>query len=267
MELITVSSACAQQDDPLKAAKDYMSQRQPQKAAAYLEQYLKIGKNKENSQAHDLLARAYYRLAEEEKSDKEFTEAIKYHPNDGIYYQDRASFYLHTDQFDKVIPDAQAALSKGSNPIVAYGQLADAYFALSQYKQASLYSAKEIELLQKSRKPNDSFLQHACIRLGRAYMKLGNYSKAIAEFSKVLSTGPRLSVNVDRAECYSKTGRYKEAVADLTAAIGIEPTRPTFYTNRAALYDKLGRSDLAKEDRKTVKQITEELMPRRKPGW
>ena len=44
-------------------------------------------------------------------------------------------------------------------------------------------------------------------------------------------------------------GRYEEAVTALTKGIGLDTSKPSFYTNRAGAYDALGRTGEAQADR------------------
>lgn len=94
---------------------------------------------------------------------------------------------------------------------------------------------------------------------GRCLMKLGKPSQAISQFSLALKQKPgRQSLLIERADAYFLDGKYQKAIDDYSSVIeankakgqeGIFGALPSWYTNRATAYEKLGKPMLAKQDR------------------
>ncbi|MCR5794437.1 MAG: tetratricopeptide repeat protein [Solobacterium sp.] len=69
-----------------------------------------------------------------------------------------------------------------------------------------------------------------------AFMKEGNYPKAIETYSKLIESDPEnYSLYIGRAEAYAMQKEYSSAVSDCTAAIGIDETNTEAYVFRGLL--------------------------------
>lgn len=139
----------------------------------------------------------------------------------------------------------------------------------------------ESEYLQKHPKGIDADL--ACARRARAYFELGQFRKAIADYTRLTEIDPGLSAAYygraraytalgnypqviedcgraidrnashynaysERAYARNKLGQYAEAFADANRAIQINPRNPFHYSNRACAYNGLGKYSEALAD-------------------
>lgn len=69
---------------------------------------------------------------------------------------------------------------------------------------------------------------------GLAYSQLGNYTKAISDFSEALRLDPKQYESlVQRGQAYSRLGRWSHAESDFKAAIAANPDNAVAYTLRA----------------------------------
>ncbi len=69
-----------------------------------------------------------------------------------------------------------------------------------------------------------------------AYHRLGEYDKAIADYTAVIARKPSAEAFNDRGNSYRLAQRYAEAIADLSEAIRRDPALAIAYDNRANAY-------------------------------
>ncbi len=70
---------------------------------------------------------------------------------------------------------------------------------------------------------------------GMAYQKLGDWDKALADFTKAFEHDTIADCYVNRSQLYSKMGRRRDAIADLKEAIKLEPANYHAWYNLAIL--------------------------------
>lgn len=96
---------------------------------------------------------------------------------------------------------------------------------------------------------------------GKLMMMKGDYAKAALDFEKAIKCGPQdASILISRAECFMHLRKYAQCVDDCTSALKM-PQIDTddigrAYRDRAKAYEKLGKPELARQDRKRIDQMT-----------
>jgi tetratricopeptide (TPR) repeat protein len=72
---------------------------------------------------------------------------------------------------------------------------------------------------------------------GIAFLKKGDYGRAIADFTRAIQLDPSASRFLsDRAIAYAKQGELAKAMKDLEAALQLKPASPVYYNNRAHVF-------------------------------
>jgi tetratricopeptide (TPR) repeat protein len=85
---------------------------------------------------------------------------------------------------------------------------------------------------------------------GIAYGEMGQYQKAVADYTKALQLSPKRGyIYYNRGFNLYAMGYFDRAVADFTKAIEINPKDVGALGMRAIVYDRLGKTDLAKKDK------------------
>ncbi len=79
--------------------------------------------------------------------------------------------------------------------------------------------------------------------------------KAILDYTKLIGLKPQNpTYYLNRALCYSRLKRFAQSLEDCSAAIAIEKTYGA-YAQRAEVYDKLGKHELAEQDRQEADKM------------
>ncbi len=87
------------------------------------------------------------------------------------------------------------------------------------------------------------------VNRGYAYGNLGEWNKAIVDYSKAIGINPEYSdAYNNRGFAYGKLGQWDKSIADYSKAIGINPKYAIAYYNRGIAYDNLGQLDKAIAD-------------------
>jgi tetratricopeptide (TPR) repeat protein len=78
---------------------------------------------------------------------------------------------------------------------------------------------------------------HAYLRLGNAYIKQGQYDKAIESYRKLLQLNPNNFVAYNRLGiAYSYSGQFQLAIKNFNNAIQLKPDCAEAYNNRAIIH-------------------------------
>ena len=85
-------------------------------------------------------------------------------------------------------------------------------------------------------------------RANNYYLK-GEYDRAIAEYTKVLSLHPYYTNALNyRGIIYNHKGNHQRAIQDFNAAIKLRPNDPLPYGNRGFAWERLGKRQRAIQD-------------------
>jgi serine/threonine protein kinase/tetratricopeptide (TPR) repeat protein len=96
--------------------------------------------------------------------------------------------------------------------------------------------------------------------LGRAYLREGDYARAVAQFQQAIDLRPRdFWPNFYQGVCAYKLGRFEEALNAFCVCIALADNPAECYFNRALAYESLGRSDEALRDYTRALQCDDKL--------
>lgn len=195
-----------------------------------------------------LRAQQYNLLKQYDKALADFNKAVELAPSDARARMDRANLYMEMKNIPLALKDCNEIIVQQPKEIPFY-ELRAKIFEANKQPDRALFDLSKIIALSKTDPP-------AYLRRGQLYDRLGDYPKAIADYTVAADLNPsddeafRL-----RGGSYFKLGQYPQAINDYTEAISRNPHgNIQAYSLRAAAYDKVGKSDLAAKDRKTVEE-------------
>jgi tetratricopeptide (TPR) repeat protein len=177
-----------------------------------------------------------------ESAIKEFRRSIGLAPNSS-YSIDAANYmanaYLALDDAEGAIKSYQTALRLNPYRDDLYNSLGKLYFAEERYHDAA-------EAYEKAVRIWPSGENHYA--LGQAYINLGRYTNAEAQFNQVLRREPlKPDGNFGLGLNYSKQGRLEDAIVKFKEAIEIEDDFYDAYAQLGYAYADLGEMDEAKK--------------------
>lgn len=224
---------------------------------------------KKNPTAPELqtdLARAYSLDGDVDQAMAILNKIITENPRYGRAYWWRAKMYTADGNIQSALPDFHRAIEFGSPDVAlsAHETLAHIYLGDKRWQQAQKEFDTVINsgLLSKRYKAN--------LELERSGIALSNNDTArgLSEIAVAIKDWPRLTpAYMRRADIYAQQNKLQQAVADYTTAIEIERDHCykvisdnicTCYRERARLYARLGRKDLAYRDRVCAQQYERE---------
>ncbi len=173
-------------------------------------------------------------------------------------------------KFDQKWPQALVEFKKAeqvSKPEFAIDAVWEAAFMhreLAQYPQALV----EYNQVINSRLLNKNRLPFALLQRGELYLRSGQCKLALADFDRCLKLDPTLMLGfLNRGRAHAADGQREKAIADYTKVITTEYKKLAVddlgthksVTNKALLersdiYAKMGRHDLAEQDRATARK-------------
>lgn len=166
-----------------------------------------------NARIQQELAMAYRDLGKYREAEQHFKKALTLKPDFPDAWNNLATLYLLTKQWDKAIRCTQKAVAS-----VNYGTP-----------------------------------QFAYNNMGLAYYNQGEYQKAVDSFLEALKIFPSYSVCLTNLGlAYEGMRKYEKAIACYRKAIKINPNNPTGYFDLGALYYRLKSFKEAKENLERV---------------
>lgn len=191
-------------------------------------------------------AGAYIQLNEFDKAERDLTICLN-SKHAAAAYKERGILLMKEGRAKEAVPDLTQWIERagpGKEAPWRYMRRAQAYDKLKEYAKAAQDWTTFIVMVPKNEE----------VYTARAsdYQSLHRYSDAIGDYSKLLSINPTLiEVYKKRAELYVKLQKYQQAVNDYTKFIDLRPEQAaSAYGERAAVYDLMGKHDLAAADRK-----------------
>jgi tetratricopeptide (TPR) repeat protein len=142
-------------------------------------------------------------------------------------------------------------LSKSSQPTVIHA-LKQAGIVAEKLSDTPLAITYYSELIGMNVGESEYYLRRA-----KAYEKLKQYDKAQKDLDTFIMREPKDAVAYDmRARLKSEQGQYSQAADDYTCALKAAPEDGEFLLEkRAKVYEKLGKKDLADQDRRQIEKI------------
>ncbi len=180
----------------------------------------------------------------------DLTDAIKLDPGFAFAYSWRARLYEGRKEYAKAISDLQRALSINRRYLGINERLGDLFSWNQQYSDAIAAYSRAIE----TEVPTAAIYHNRGVayrRAGKEVESYNDYTKAIDHYTSDIAKDPKNAASYfNRAVCYANKGDFVKAVRDFTSAIDLKPGIPEGYFKRADAYERLGKLDLAKADRR-----------------
>ncbi len=170
-------------------------------------------------------------------------------PSAGDYWI-RAGILIELKQYGKAVDDLTRAIELNGPNAELYAARGDAYLGAGKYKEALADVDRAISL-----NPTGAW---AYTTKSDIYLHEKKFQEAYDAACKSIELLPDNSAGFcNKGEAELNLGRNEEALADLTKAATSEDQACAGEAHyfRALVYDKLGKTDLAKQDREISKQL------------
>lgn len=192
--------------------------------------------------------RAYYKMTEwanaqgkHELAVQMATKAIKAKQPDLQAYMERSAALsrLHRDR--EALADMDKYIASGKRKNDAYLRRASILENLHMYERA-LNDYRHMQAI--SYQDHTALLEAGCLE------KINKLDEALKCLTDLIKRNPQDDSGYEaRARLYAKQGKLKESLADYTKTLQLIPSA-TILKERATVYEKLGRKDLAEKDRR-----------------
>ncbi len=177
----------------------------------------------------------------------ECTKAIKQEPC-GVTFLERGAVYFATGQYSEAIMDYTSGLRHyldtgyGWGAMHAYRERATAYHATGDHQQFAADTMKAANLAKELER-------HSRVMAGKYKQKARDYLKELRKLHKYLARYPHsLSQFVQRGHIYWELGQYEKALADYSKAISLGDRRASTFESRGDAHLELQHYEQAIED-------------------
>ncbi|MBS1796898.1 MAG: tetratricopeptide repeat protein [Acidobacteria bacterium] len=260
----SVSAQSKSIEQYLKAAADYYSDLQFDKALSELEKAEKIQpKNAEIYWQRALI----YQLTDKTDNDKaiaNLTRVIELNPKSARAYFLRAQIYEMESKFEEAVRDYTKTIKLNPKKAEAYYRRGNLFGQLTKYKHKAI-----ADLTKAIRLRPDSFTYYEA--RGLKYFEQENYDPAIADFTAQIALIEKTKFL--RAEHQKKflefpleyRGRafwlkkdFEKALSDFSKLIEISPRNIKAFSLRSSIYLELGKPELSLADAMKVQELEKE---------
>lgn len=182
---------------------------------------------------------------------KDFEEAVKYDPENGIYSYYLGRTYSELGKSKEAGEYFKNAVSLGATEHFVFFDRANNFSGLGMIDSAITNYILAIEKVEKT---TDKIVYK--IKLGDAYIKKRNRKNAIKEFSDAIELGyTKADMYCKRGKAYIDYGDYESAISDLNIAIEKNPNNYEYYLERSSAYYKLGDIKKGDADVQKMKEV------------
>lgn len=196
-----------------------------------------------------------YKRAKMKESLAQYDQAIKLDPKCAEFYFRRGDSLLELDK----LPEAYADFTKAI-------QLEPRHYPAYKRRGRLNYERGKVEEAIKDYKTAESICTNAVEKAeiikmqAKMHSTIKKYNLAIDDLTRSLAFQRAPQTLMVRGNQYYSVGAYKKAVDDYTEAIAAKMPKlqERLYTMRADAYEKLGRFDLARKDRKSAKALVDD---------
>ena len=159
-------------------------------------------------------------------------------------YLAKSEMYYKTGNLKAAWDNAQKALEKDKNAVAAYGTMGTILYDQGNYDEAIKY----FTVLYQAGDKRSEVLS----ALGAAYAAKGDYDNALTYLEASLKLNPsNFAALTSLGGIYYSKEEYQKAVDIYTNVIALYPVAAV-YAARGAVYEKLGKTELALQDYKTA---------------
>jgi len=183
-------------------------------------------------------------------------EAIKLDPKCAEFYYRRGDCLLELDKLNEAYGDFTKAIQFDPKHFPAFKHRARLNYERGKLDEAiNDYSSAEKIVVGNSSERAEVLRMKA-----KMHSSMKKYDLAIEDLSQSLALARTPSSLMLRGNQYYSMRQYKKAVDDYTEAISMNVPKfqERLYTMRADAYEKMGRFDLAKKDRKMSKELVDD---------
>lgn len=180
-----------------------------------------------------------------------YERAIQIDPKNGMTYYYRGELLWRLEKPKQALPDYDRALARGGNLFKIYEAKGKVYYELNDMPKA----VEAVTHAYNAAK-NDIDKGDALRFRGKLYCNMREFDKALKDFNASTAVTPTNSMNYKhRGNIYLRWGQYQKALDDFNMALKYcsEPERDLLHSQRATVYEKMGRKDLAEKERKATK--------------
>jgi tetratricopeptide (TPR) repeat protein len=193
-------------------------------------------------------------LYESDSAIKVFDKAISINSRSVVPYVGKGQALFLLGKNELAIATLEKAIKLSPENDNIYCILASILVALDQYEPSIKIIDKAIELNSEN---SDAYIMKAfCLNT------LGKYQLAIDEYDKIIKFDPNCQDACnDKGNILRGLARYDEAIAAYTQALAFEKSY-LYYCNRAIIYQKIKKRDLALKDFKAAEKLLDEAKQR-----
>lgn len=229
--------------DYLAKAKKNMEKEKYYEVIFLCDKALNINKNL--PEAYSFRGNAKYNLGQYDVAIADFSEAIKFDPEDAEHYYDRSWAYCNMDKYEDAIIDITKALEIEPQTSLYYCCRGRFEYWDRRYKEAIIDLTKGIEL-----KPNEN----RYIFRANCYMELEEFDCALADFNAAIEINPEYArTYYRRGLLYEKFEQLENAEKDFKKAIEINPKYDDAMIELGLVRIELGKKDAMKYFNKAIK--------------
>jgi len=193
-----------------------------------------------------------FRVAKMKDAVEQFDEAIKLDPKCAEFYYKRGDALLELDRLDEAYKDFTKAIQLEPAHYFAYKRRGRLEFERGKL-DASLKDFQTAVSVCQSKAEKADILKF----VAKIHASMKKHDLAIADLTQALTTTRDTHALMLRGNQYLAVGEYQKAVVDYTEALShnLPQFQDRLYMMRAQAYEKVGRFDLAKLDKKKAKDI------------
>lgn len=185
----------------------------------------------------------------------ELDDAIKLEPNCAEFYFKRGDCFLELIKYKEAYADFTKAIQLEPKHFPAYKRRARLNYERGNYDDAIKDYDKALQAT-----PNKSERAEIVKQKAKMHSYMKKYDLAVQELTQSIALERAPHTLMLRGNQYFSMKQYKKAIDDYSEAIKFNSPKlqDRLFTMRADAYEKVGRFDLAKKDRKSAKELVDD---------
>ena len=229
-------------------------------------------------------ASVYVRMGDFDRAAADYGMAIGLDPNFDVAYAMRGEMYALKGEYDMAIRDYDIAVGLATDETYgAYAHLrrGEAHAMRSEYDRAIADFEDAIRLGGSaahglvSKRDMSGYLEsqfsaaYAHAAKGDAYLAIGNYDRAIADYGEAINLGPEEDLPyycIRRGDVHAIEEDWVQAIEDYDRAVRAAADSPAALLRRGIGYIRLGESHRAIEDLHRVREFLDQIEGADSPG-
>ncbi len=173
---------------------------------------------------------------------------------------------LGTEDYDRIIGEANAALNGHPDDTGLKEKLADAYIARARHFKGMRLNPYTLDDLSKAVEVAPKYFR-VYYELGRFHNNQWQFSIGLLDLNKALSLKPDFApAYSERSYSNYKDRKFDAALSDVNKAIELDAEDGQFYYMRSLVYSGMGKNDLAVSDLEAVIRLSKDAALTDKAG-